>query len=118
MGHYFLKAIQFLNYIKINLYIIQMLFHTLLLFCFLSTLYANEYKAVDELDLNKYVGKWYQVYQDNFNMLFQEGRCSTATYDFAKDNKVSVFNKQINNNNEYDTIMDTHIIKMMIVVVI
>ena len=82
-----------------------MLFHTLLLFCFLSTLYANEYKAVDELDLNKYIGKWYQVYQDNFNMLFQgEGRCSTATYDFAKDNKVSVFNKQINNNNEYDTI--------------
>ena len=43
------------------------------------------------MDLNKYVGKWYQVYQDNFNMLFQgEGRCSTATYDFAKDNKVSV----------------------------
>ena len=28
---------------------------------------ASDYKAVDELDLTKYVGKWYEVYQDRFN---------------------------------------------------
>ena len=45
-----------------------------------------EYKAVDELDLNKYIGKWYQVYQDKFNGLFQDiGKCSTATYQLTED---------------------------------
>ena len=71
---------------------------------FISISLARDYKAVDELDLNKYIGLWYEVYQDNFNLLFQNnGRCSTAKYDFAEDNKVSVFNKQITND-KYDTI--------------
>jgi len=66
---------------------------------------CKEYKAVEELDLTKYVGKWYQVYQDEFNRLFQgEGRCSTAEYEIINDNKVSVFNKQINKNNDYESI--------------
>lgn len=71
---------------------------------FLSLSLATEYKAVEELDLTKYTGKWYEVYQDNFNLLFQNvGKCSTATYHLTDDNKVSVFNEQITNN-EYDTI--------------
>lgn len=71
---------------------------------FLSISLATEYKAVEELDLTKYTGKWYEVYQDNFNLLFQNvGKCSTATYHLTDDNKVSVFNQQITNN-EYDTI--------------
>jgi len=64
-----------------------------------------EYKAVDELDLPSYMGKWYQVYQDNFNKLFQGiGKCSTAIYEIVDDNKVSVFNKQVNEENEIEQI--------------
>ena len=64
-----------------------------------------EYKAVDELDLPSYMGKWYEVYQDNFNKLFQGiGKCSTATYKIVDDNKVSVFNKQIDQDDKVDQI--------------
>ena len=66
---------------------------------------SNEYKAVDELDLPSYMGKWYEVYQDNFNKLFQGiGKCSTATYKIVDDNMVSVFNKQIDQQNKVDQI--------------
>ncbi len=72
-------------------------------FCYLCS--CKEYKAVDELNLESYVGKWYEVYQDNFNKLFQgNGRCSSAKYAILNDNTVSVFNQQINMKNEYDTI--------------
>lgn len=75
---------------------------TILLFSLVYLSYG--YKAVDELDLNKYIGKWYQVYQDKFNAIFQDiGKCSTATYQLTEDNKVSVFNEQITND-KYDTI--------------
>lgn len=71
---------------------------------FISISLAREYKAVDNLDLNKYIGLWYEVYQDKFNFLFQgNGTCSTAKYDFTKNNYVSILNKQIKNN-KYDTI--------------
>ena len=76
-----------------------------LLLSFAVISYSSEYKAVDYLDLEKYTGKWYQVYQDKFNKLFQgNGRCSTATYSIIDTNNVSVFNEQINMKNEYDTI--------------
>lgn len=66
--------------------------------------YSKEYKAVDELDLTKYDGLWYQVYGDSFNKLFQgNGKCSTAQYKLI-DNEVSVLNSQIDENNEVDEI--------------
>lgn len=66
--------------------------------------FSKEYKAVDELDLTKYDGLWYQVYGDNFNKLFQgNGKCSTAQYKLI-DNEVSVLNSQIDENNEVDEI--------------
>ena len=82
------------------------MFYNIIIFAsFIGMCFSKEYKAVDELDLTKYVGKWYEVYQDSFNRLFQgDGRCSTAEYSFLNDNTVSVFNKQIDKNNEYDTI--------------
>jgi lipocalin len=71
--------------------------------CYLSL--AKEYMAVDELDLPSYMGKWYEVYQDNFNKLFQgNGKCSTATYEIVDENRVSVLNKQINEKNEIEQI--------------
>ena len=52
------------------------MFCTFLLFAFFSVIYGMDYKAVDELDLTKYMGKWYQVYGDKFNRIFQgNGRC-------------------------------------------
>ena len=53
----------------------------LLCFLFLST-YAIEYKPVDEVNLTQYMGHWYEVYGDNFDILFQgNGKCSTADYE-------------------------------------
>ena len=67
--------------------------------------YSKDYKAVDNLNLDQYIGKWYQVYQDNFNKLFQgNGRCATAEYDIVATNNISVYNEQINTKNEYDSI--------------
>tara|TARA_B100000925_G_scaffold291759_1_gene281229 strand:+ start:3485 stop:4015 length:531 start_codon:yes stop_codon:yes gene_type:complete len=66
--------------------------------------FSKEYKAVDELDLTKYDGFWYQVYGDSFNKLFQgNGKCSTAQYKLI-DDEVSVLNSQIDENNEEDEI--------------
>ena len=80
----------------------------LLILIFSSNNFVNsqEYKAVDELNLENYLGKWYQVYQDNFNRLFQgNGRCSTAEYGLIDESTVSVYNSQINTkNDEYDDI--------------
>ena len=76
----------------------------LLWLCVLSSVYCKEYKAVDELNLNQYIGTWYQVYGDNFNKLFQvNGKCSTAQYKLL-DDEVSVLNSQIDENNEKDEI--------------
>ena len=69
-----------------------------------STLYSKEYKAVDELDLNKYVGSWYEVYGDNFDKTFQgNGKCVKAFYKF-NDYNVSVLNTQLDKNDNSDSI--------------
>ena len=96
-------------------YIYEFIIHFVCLQLFYC--YSKEYKAVDELDLTKYDGFWYQVYGDNFNKLFQgNGKCSTAQYKLL-DDEVSVLNSQIDENNEKDEITDMHIIKMVTVVV-
>lgn len=76
---------------------------TYLIICFFVLSYSKEYKAVDDLNLPNYMGKWYQVYKDKFDNVFQKnGICSTAEYTLDKD-MVKVFNKQITNG-EYDSI--------------
>ena len=80
------------------------LFALILLFSSLSCCLSKEYKAVDELVISQYMGKWYQVYKDNFDNLFQKnGICSTAEYSLSEDNIVQVLNTQITNN-KYDSI--------------
>lgn len=65
---------------------------------------SKEYKAVDELDLDKYVGRWYEVYGDRFDMTFQgNGKCVEAFYKF-NDYNVSVLNTQQDKNNNLDSI--------------
>ena len=76
------------------------------LLTYLVSVFSKEYEAVSELNINQYIGKWYQVYGDNFNKLFQgDGKCSTAHYTINEgNNSVSVLNKQIDENNKLDTI--------------
>ena len=77
-----------------------------LLFIFLFFLQVNckNYKAVDELDLNKYTGLWYQVYGDNFDKTFQgNGKCAKAYYKM-NDYNISVLNTQKNSKNEIENI--------------
>ena len=70
---------------------ISFLFLVIPVFC-----YAN--KAVSELDLEKYVGKWYEVYQNNFDKVFQgNGKCAFANYGLMENGKVSVLNSQLLN---------------------
>lgn len=66
--------------------------------------YANEYSPVEILDLDMYVGRWYEVYQDKFDMTFQgEGKCAVADYTLEKD-KVSVLNSQVDKYGKVDQI--------------
>lgn len=87
------------------MYVSIIMLSRLLLFAFLAIAFGNEYKAVDDVDLPKYMGKWYQMYGDTFDKLFQgNGRCSTAEYELLEDGRVSVFNKQLDKNDEVDSI--------------
>ena len=87
------------------MYVFMIMFSRFLLFAFLSVAFGKEYKAVDEVNLPNYMGKWYQIYGDAFDKVFQgNGRCSTAEYELLEDGRVSVFNKQLNKNDEVDSI--------------
>ena len=56
------------------------------------------YKAVSNVDLTQYSGRWYQVYKDDFDMLFQgQGTCAVADYTLVND-KIEVLNSQVNKN--------------------
>ena len=62
-------------------------------------------EVVKELDVNKYLGNWYQIYGAPTNVIFQEyGKCLTAQYGLLENGDVSVLNSQINSNNELEQI--------------
>ena len=70
-----------------------------------SSVFCKEYKAVDELNVNNYIGNWYQIYGNNFNKLFMgNGKCISADYKLLHNGNISVFNKQLNKNNKLETI--------------
>jgi len=51
--------------------------------------------TVKTLDLESYQGRWYQIYGNNFDQLFEKfASCITADYGSAPDGKVSVLNSQ------------------------
>jgi apolipoprotein D and lipocalin family protein len=68
------------------------------------SLNADLYQPVDSLDLNSYMGRWYQVYGNNFDKIFERGSCVTADYAILDSNNVSVLNTQINQVNKPETI--------------
>lgn len=61
--------------------------------------------VVKELDVNKYLGNWYQIYGAPTNKIFQGyGTCLTAEYGLLENGDVSVLNSQLNSNNELEQI--------------
>ena len=76
-----------------------MLYLLPLVFFFAICYGDDSYKALDALNLDLYVGNWYEVYQNNIDKTFQgNGRCATATYNFLKNGSISILNKQILND--------------------
>ena len=61
--------------------------------------------TVQELDVNQYLGHWYQVYGAPTNVIFQGyGECITADYGLLDNGYVSVLNTQTNEYAEIETI--------------
>jgi lysozyme C len=61
--------------------------------------------TVEELDVSRYLGKWYQIYGAPTNVVFQGyGKCITADYGVLEDGSVSVVNSQVNMKNELEQI--------------
>lgn len=61
--------------------------------------------TVNELNVNSYLGHWFQVYGAPTNTLFQGyGTCITADYGLLDNGYVSVLNSQLNENNEIEKI--------------
>jgi len=51
--------------------------------------------TVENLDLEKYQGRWYQIYGNNFDQLFEKfSTCITADYTLIPHGNVSVVNSQ------------------------
>lgn len=66
---------------------------------------SKSHDVVNELDVNKYLGDWYQIYGAPTNVIFQGyGKCLTAQYGLLQNGNVSVLNSQINLNNELEQI--------------
>ena len=91
---------QFKGYVIKYIIMLQFLF----LFQFLLMASCSSYQAVSDLDIPKYLGTWYQVYYDDFDKLFQNGKCSTAEYSMGEDNIVQVLNKELDKDNKPQSI--------------
>jgi lipocalin len=70
----------------------------------LSTVYSQNF--TDSLNLDAYLGKWYQVYSDNFvSQTFEkDASCVQTTYGLNAPNNISVYNQQTNKNGEIESI--------------
>ena len=56
--------------------------------------------TVNVLDLDKYQGRWYQIYGNNFDQLFEKfASCITADYTLIPNGNVSVLNSQYEKTN-------------------
>ena len=58
----------------------------------------GKYSPVDVLDVEKYMGRWYQVCKNKFDMTFQgDGTCAVADYAYVNTN-ITVLNSQIDSD--------------------
>jgi lipocalin len=61
--------------------------------------------TVQTLDLEKYQGRWYQIYGNNFDQLFEKySSCITADYTLVPNGNVSVLNSQYEKYNGIEQI--------------
>ena len=66
---------------------------SILFSCFFINSIAKN--TVETLDLEKYQGRWYQIYGNNFDQLFEKfSSCITADYAIMPTGNVSVVNSQ------------------------
>ena len=62
-------------------------------------------ETISQIEVDKYLGYWYQVYGAPTNVIFQGyGKCITAEYGLLDDGNISVLNSQLNKNNELEQI--------------
>ena len=69
----------------------------MLLFYLLFVFFMNSssIKTVDKLDLTKYQGRWYQIYGNKYDQLFEKfSSCITADYTLIPNGNVTVVNSQ------------------------
>lgn len=69
--------------------------------------YCESFKTttVNELNVDRYLGLWYQVYGSPTNVIFQGyGECIKADYGLLDNGQISVVNSQINKKGEYEYI--------------
>lgn len=71
-----------------------------------TTVVQEEYTYVPKVDLESYVGKWYQVYGDAVNAAFEglKPRCVEAEYALMNDGNISVKNSELGRNGTVQTI--------------
>jgi lysozyme C len=72
---------------------------TLLYLLGLIGLSNSLFTTVKTLDLESYTGRWYQIYGNNFDQLFEKfASCITADYGLTPNGNVSVLNSQYEEN--------------------
>lgn len=77
----------------------------IIIFAYLVLFVQSMIETVDELDVSKYIGLWYQVYGSPFDFTFQGyGKCITADYELLPTGILTVFNTQLNVKNELQAI--------------
>jgi lysozyme C len=65
----------------------------------------SQISTISQIELDKYLGSWFQIYGSYTNVIFQGyGKCITAEYSLLDDGTVGVINSQINKNNELEEI--------------
>ena len=61
--------------------------------------------TINQIDLESYLGYWYQIYGSPTNVIFQGyGKCITAEYGSLENGYISVLNSQVNIENELEQI--------------
>lgn len=66
---------------------------------------AKPYTYVKELDLEKYQGTWYEIYEDLFDETFQKGgSCVRADYKLNNQGTIDVLNREVNKMGQIENI--------------
>jgi len=80
------------------------MFGNILILLLLATVTTAQFEPVADLDIAMYMGRWYQVYKNRFDMTFQgDGTCAVADYNLVNSN-ITVLNSQIDKDGSLDQI--------------